>query len=168
LTTLMNLTEHPGELAGYGPVVADIARQVADGFRDVAVWRFSLTHNGRLLHEGRLHYRPTAEQKAYVRARDKHCQAPGCRRPAHQCDIDHVTAWRDHGPTIEDNMCILCRRHHRAKHGGFRLYRTDFGLVWISPRGRAYPVSFGKELDQTQRRILQTLINEGEEAKLRA
>jgi hypothetical protein len=48
------------------------------------------------------------------------------------------------------------------------LYRTDFGLLWISPRGRAYPVSFGKELDQTQRRILQTLINEGEEATLRA
>src|SRR5258705_5766838 len=149
LTTLMNLTEHPGELAGYGPVVADIARQVADGFRDVAVWRFSLTHNGRLLHEGRLHYRPTAEQKAYVQARDKHCQAPGCRRPSHQCDIDHVTAWQDHGTTIEDNLCNVCRRHHQPTHGACRVHCTQFVQVWVKPRRGAYPVSCGTVLHQT-------------------
>jgi hypothetical protein len=53
---------------------------------------FTVTHDGRIVHEHRLHYRPTVDQAAYVRARDKHCRAPGCRRPTHQCDIDHVTA----------------------------------------------------------------------------
>ena len=172
LTTLMQLTEHPGELGRYGPIIAEMARAVTDRITEQdgrsAVWRFQLTHDGRLVHEGRLHYRPTDDQRAYVRARDKHCQAPGCLRPPQQSDIDHITAWEHHGPTIEDNMCVLCRRHHRAKHNGFRLYRTDFGLVWISPRGRSYPVSLGRELDHTQRRILQDLINKGEERKLRA
>jgi hypothetical protein len=82
--------------------------------------------------------------------------------PANRCDIDHITAWDNQGVTHEDNLCPLCTRHHRAKHGGFRLYRTDFGLLWISPRGHSYPVSFGRELDATQRRLLQDLINGGE------
>jgi hypothetical protein len=127
--------------------VADLARQVADQFQPYPVWRFTVTDDGRIVHEGRLHYRPTAAQKSYVRARDRECKAPGRQRPAHQSDIDHVTAWEENGITHEDNLCVICRRHHRAKHGGFSLYRTDFGLVWISPRGVAYPVTYGRELD---------------------
>jgi hypothetical protein len=162
LSTLMCLDDHPGELAGFGPVVADLARQVADSMQPYPVWRFTITDQGRLVHEGRLHYRPTTAQKSFVQARDQYCRAPGCRRPARQCDIDHITPWEDYGVTHEDNMCVLCRHHHRAKHGGFTLYRTDFGLVWISPRGVSYPVSFGHELDHTQRRILQHTITHSE------
>jgi hypothetical protein len=162
LETLMCLQDHAGELAGFGPVVADIARQVADGLIDAPVWRFTVTDQGRVIHEGRLHYRPTAAQKAYVTARDQRCQAPGCRRPAIQCDIDHIVAWDDHGITHEDNLCVLCKRHHVAKHNGFQLHRTDFGLLWITPRGRAHPVSFGHELDADQRRILQEVVNHWE------
>ena len=165
LTTLMCLTEHPGELAGFGPVVADIARSPMTCATSRCGGSVSPTTVGCCMRGGFTTGPPRS--RAYVQARDGHCQAPGCRRPPHQCDIDHITAREHHGPTIEDNLCVVCRRHHRAKHGGFRLYRTDSGLVWISPRGRAYPVSFGKELDQTQRRILQRLINEGEEANLR-
>ncbi len=69
LETLLCLNDHPGELDGFGPVVADIARQVADGLQDVPNWRFVLTDQGRVIHEGRLRYRPTAAQKSYVRAR---------------------------------------------------------------------------------------------------
>jgi hypothetical protein len=159
LTTLMHLNDRPGELAGFGPVIADIARQVAASLGSTPMWRFQVTHDGRLVHEGRLHYRPTADQKAYVRARDQRCQAPGCRRPAHQADIDHIRRWHDQGATIEDNLTVLCRRHHRAKDGGgFRLRRTDDGLAWTSPRGHTYPVRLGRELTTTQRSVLQTLI----------
>jgi Domain of unknown function (DUF222)/HNH endonuclease len=166
LLTLLRLNDEPGELAGFGPVTADIARQLAQRYEQGGRWRFQVTHDGRLIHEGRLHYRPTTDQAAYVRARDKRCQAPGCRRPAHQCDLDHTTRWTDGGPSIEDNLASLCRRHHRAKDsGGYRVYRTDFGLVWITPRGRAYPVPLGRELDNDQRRILQHLINEGEKRR---
>jgi hypothetical protein len=163
LATFLGLNEHPGELAGVGPIVADMARQVAQAHRAHAVWRFHLTHDGRVVHEGRLHRRPTAEQAAYVRARDKHCQAPGCRRPAHQCEIDHTIRWEDGGTTAEWNLATVCKRHHRAKdNGGFRLHRTDAGLLWVSPRGRAYPVTHGRELDATQRRLLQAAIDKGE------
>ncbi len=162
LETLLCLNDHPGELDGFGPVVADIARQVADGLQDVPNWRFVLTDQGRVIHEGRLRYRPTAAQKSYVRARDKYCRAPGCRRPARQCDIDHILAWDDGGVTHEDNLCPLCRRHHTIKHNGYRLYRTDFGLVWITPHGQAHPVSFGHELTDQQRKMLQEFVNRGE------
>jgi hypothetical protein len=38
---------------------------------------------------------------------------PGCRRRAGRCDLDHVIAHGDGGPTACWNLCCLCRRHHR-------------------------------------------------------
>jgi hypothetical protein len=167
LDTLLCLNDHAAELDGLGHIPAGIARHIADQIAGDQlglhpVWRFTITDHGKVIHEGRLHYRPTAEQKSFVQARDRYCRFPGCRRPAKQCDIDHINPWENNGITHEDNMCVLCRRHHRAKHNGFTLYRTEFGLLWISPRGKAYPVTFGHELDTTQRKLLQHLINQGQ------
>jgi hypothetical protein len=60
-------------------------------------------------------YEPTAPQKRHVKARDRHCRMPGCRRRPGRCDIDHARAYRDGGPTACWNLCCLCRRHHRIK-----------------------------------------------------
>ena len=60
-------------------------------------------------------YRPTAAQRRFVRARDRSCRMPGCRRAPGRCDIDHGTAYGDGGPTDCWNLCCLCRRHHRIK-----------------------------------------------------
>jgi hypothetical protein len=60
-------------------------------------------------------YRPTPAQRRFIRARDRTCRHPGCRRPAARTDIDHVTAHADGGPTDCANLCCLCRRHHRLK-----------------------------------------------------
>jgi hypothetical protein len=60
-------------------------------------------------------YRPSAEQRRFVRARDRSCRMPGCRRAPGRCDIDHGTAYGDGGPTACWNLCCLCRRHHRIK-----------------------------------------------------
>ena len=60
-------------------------------------------------------YRPTAEQRRFVRARDRSCRMPGCRRAPGRCDIDHGTAYGAGGPTDCWNLCCLCRRHHRIK-----------------------------------------------------
>src|SRR6185436_15089692 len=63
LSTLACLDDLPGELAGFGPVVADIARQTAAQMAEHAQWRFTVTgNNGNLVAEGRLHYRPTTTQ----------------------------------------------------------------------------------------------------------
>jgi hypothetical protein len=42
LQTLAGLSEDPGELAGFGPVIADIARQVTER-QDNAEWRFTVS-----------------------------------------------------------------------------------------------------------------------------
>ena len=60
---------------------------------------------------------PAALRRA-VFARDRHCQHPGCYRPAKWCDIDHIIAWQDGGETKLDNLQLLCRYHHQLKHRG--------------------------------------------------
>ena len=45
LTTLAGLDENPGELRGYGPVIADIARQVTEN-QPEAEHRVTVTENG--------------------------------------------------------------------------------------------------------------------------
>ncbi|HYH24490.1 MAG TPA: HNH endonuclease signature motif containing protein [Blastococcus sp.] len=60
-------------------------------------------------------YRPTAAQKRFVQTRDRHCRMPGCRARPGRCDLDHGTAHADGGPTDCQNLCCLCRRHHRIK-----------------------------------------------------
>ncbi|MDG4830907.1 DUF222 domain-containing protein [Solwaraspora sp. WMMD1047] len=82
MTTLMRLSDEPGELAGWGPVIAEVARDVAE--RQVrSPWRVSVYDStGQLVHHGRVRRRPTAGDAAFVRARDGTGRAPGCRAPA--------------------------------------------------------------------------------------
>src|SRR5262245_1331505 len=163
--TLLGLGDTPGELAGHGPITADTARELAA----TGVWRRLLidprngqlvdhgrrTHTpndhtiwARLLSEpitahtldhGRRGYRPPAPLAAYVIARDRVCQFPGCNQPAHRCDLDHRKPWQHGGTTSPDNLGALCRRHHRAKHGPWTLIRNpDGSITWISPTGKRY------------------------------
>ena len=75
---------------GYGPVIADIARQVAEN-QPGAEWRWSLTHpdSGMVLDNGTTRRRPSTGQRRHVEARRPNCVFPGCRRPALDCDLDH-------------------------------------------------------------------------------
>jgi hypothetical protein len=58
---------------------------------------------------------PPAIRRAVI-ARDRHCQGPGCDRPARWCDIHHLTHWADGGPTAIWNLQLLCRYHHTRQH----------------------------------------------------
>ena len=60
-------------------------------------------------------YEPTPAQHRFVRARDRTCRQPGCRRPARWTDADHVHPHAEGGETACTNLCALCRRHHRLK-----------------------------------------------------
>jgi hypothetical protein len=62
--------------------------------------------------------------------RDGVCQAPGCLRPADQCDLDHREPWPE-GPTAGSNMWALCRRHHTMKGHGV--------ITWHLPSGQRAP-----------------------------
>ncbi len=59
LASAIDAGTEPGELAGYGPVLADVARQIADHRRD-AQWRFTVTYRGELVYQGLTKARPQA------------------------------------------------------------------------------------------------------------
>jgi hypothetical protein len=151
MTTLMGLTDFPGDLAGWGPVIADIARQVVAAQHD-ATWRCSVyDEQGQLIHHGSTRRRPKAEDVAYIRARDRTCRAPGCRRPARQCDVDHTQDWVKSGVTCRCNLACLCRRHHLFKHlEQSGLIQLDHGvLAFRTPLGQhlvTRPEAYADEL----------------------
>jgi hypothetical protein len=83
-------------------------------------------------------YAPTAAQRRWGRARDHGCRHPGCRNRAGWVDVDHVVPHADGGATDCDNLCCLCRRHHRLKtHApGWRFSLDgDGALLVTTPSG---------------------------------
>ncbi len=141
LETLSGLAEDAGELNGYGPVIADIARQIAAEAED-AEWRYAITdpHTGQLITDGTTRRRPTAALRRTVEARDQTCVFPGCRVPAVDCDFDHSTRWADGGETTEDNGAPLCRHNHITKDQLGWSYRRlrDGRYRWRSRLGHTY------------------------------
>ncbi|MDD7917017.1 HNH endonuclease signature motif containing protein [Actinomycetospora callitridis] len=82
--------------------------------------------------------RPGAEVDRWVRIRDRHCVAPGCRRPAHASDLDHTLDHALGGPSVSWNCGVWCRHHHRTKHeGGWRVTQPSPGRFHITTRAGA-------------------------------
>ncbi len=143
LDTLAGLSEHAGELNGYGPVIADIARQAATE-QENADWRYTVTDaTGQTLSDGTTKRRPTVSQRRHVQARNQTCIFPGCRMPATDCDLDHRTRWVDGGPTNIDNLAPLCRHDHRIRHeAGWEHQPLPNGdHQWTSKLGHTYTTS---------------------------
>ena len=139
LTALTRLTETPGHLAGYGPVIADIARQVTERQLHTP-WQWTVTHpdTGMPIATGTTKRRPTPPQRRIVETRDRSCIHPGCRMPSTDCDLDHTISWAETKTTDIDNLAPLCRYHHRIKHQhGWRydpLAEAEFGKDKLEPR----------------------------------
>lgn len=144
LTTLAELDGHPGDLAGFGPVIAEIARRVTDRYRSGS-WRFAVTHpdSDQSPVTGVVRRRPDAAQRRSIWADHPTCIFPGCRMPARASDLDHRVPWSRGGPTTVSNLAPLCRHHHMLKdntpwsyvpagHGDHR---------WTSPLRRHYTTS---------------------------
>ncbi len=141
LSTLLGIDDEPGELAGHGAIPAALARRVAAD--PAGTWRRLVTDPmGRLVEYGRRTYRPPADLRRHVIARDLTCRFPTCHRPAHRCELDHVVPWGIGGTTDAANLIALCARHHHAKHeAGWRLRRLPNGSIeWTSPTGHTYLV----------------------------
>ncbi|MDJ0960906.1 MAG: DUF222 domain-containing protein, partial [Acidimicrobiia bacterium] len=117
LTTLTGLSDTPGELAGYGPVIAEITRNVAKRQTNTK-WQATVVdeETNTIIATMALRRRPTAAEQREVRARYPECVWPGCRMPATQSDLDHRTPHADHGPTNPTNLAPLCRHHHTIRH----------------------------------------------------
>ncbi|MFD2092822.1 HNH endonuclease signature motif containing protein, partial [Blastococcus deserti] len=62
------------------------------------------------------------------------CRHPGCHNDAGWADLDHVLPHADGGQTACENLCCLCRRHHRLKtHApGWRFTMTPDGVLTVT------------------------------------
>ena len=127
------MTDDGAEIEGYGPI--------ADAHADELLRRLELPSAIIRLTMPQLQagYLPTLKMRRYVRTRDRHCRFPGCRRPARNCDLDHIVPWPQ-GMTDVANLQALCRYHHLIKtHSGWLVERgPDNTTIWISPRGKRY------------------------------
>lgn len=65
--------------------------------------------------------RPSQALADFIRARDLTCRWPHCDVPADNCDIDHVIAHGDHGPTQAADLACFCRHHHLLRTCGDHL-----------------------------------------------
>ena len=116
---------------------------------------WSTHHRDTLAHEYVGRFAP-AQLAAAVAFRDSVCQAPGCMKPARDCDLDHREPWP--GPTRGSNLWPLCRRHHRLKG-----QRT---IAWVLPSGRTVDAEPATHTTDTphlpaaepERRLLHALI----------
>lgn len=143
LDTLVELNEAAGELNGYGPVIADIARKTVEQNPD-AEWRFMVSDaDGVPVAVDTTRRRPTAQQQRFVEMYHTTCAFPGCRMPANDSDLDHRVEYHRDGPTAVANLIPLCRHDHRIRHeAGWEHAITASGdYRWRSPIGNEYEVS---------------------------
>lgn len=163
-STLAGDDDAPAELAGYGPISADMARRIARDATWSTIGVDPRTGEARRAGEDRggpaaaarecrgaprgsapPGYRPPAALVDDVLARDRTCTFPGCRVPAMRCDLDHIEPFDPTLPagdqTAGENLHALCRHHHNLKtHGGWRVERDGLTgrTLWTSPTGHAY------------------------------
>jgi hypothetical protein len=139
LTTLLELDDKPGEIPGWGPVIADIARRVIDE-QSESEWRYTVTdENDVVVWNGTTRRRPTNTQKRLAQTLNPTCVFPGCRIPSTSCDLDHNQPWAQGGQTTEDNLAPLCRHHHVIRHHGWTINQTQPGSYQLtSPLGHNY------------------------------
>ncbi len=125
-STLAGLDDAPAHLGSYGPIPAQLARELAQD----ATWRRVLTDpaTGQVCSVGTQGYRPGADLTRTVQARDVTCTFPGCRQPATRCEIDHRVPYdagraarggEQDAQTCEANLHALCKHHHQAKTDGW-------------------------------------------------
>ena len=133
--------DYPGELAGYGPVIADIARRVAD-HATAAEWRHTVADpaDRRPILTDVTRRRPTTATRRAVESRSPIYVFPCCRMPAVESDFDHRVSYAEGGETTEANGDPLCRHDCCVKHQAGRTYRIlpDGRHRWTSALGHTY------------------------------
>ncbi|MET0830697.1 MAG: DUF222 domain-containing protein [Microbacterium sp.] len=137
VTTAAGVDEQPALLSGYGPVDADLVRCL---MATTPAWNRVLVDVSTGAPVAVQRYRPSAELRLFVDARDERCRFPGCTMKPWRCDADHTIDAALGGPTCAGNLANFCRRHHVLKHSSpWRVEQVGGGrLQWTSPTGRVY------------------------------
>lgn len=138
LTTLMGLDDRAGEIPGWGPVIADMAKKTALAQQKVS-WSFQVRdENGDIVAADVTRRRPSAAQKRMVHAMSPTCSFPGCVVPASDCDIDHINPWAKGGLTTVANSDPKCDHDHQLRDHGWEYQKVEGRHLWTSPLGHIY------------------------------
>jgi len=179
LATLLGLRQEPADLTtaapghrghDLGPVFAQVARTLAAS--QDADWQRFLHDDTGLRHGVSRSYRVPTVLRRTVLAAYTTCTAPGCTRPAAECDTEHLHPWHPDttsgsgGHTEFTNLHAADRRHpyshHTASrrvgapdlktHGGWQCTRADDGrITWTSPLGQTVTIDPADYRPYTQR-----------------
>jgi hypothetical protein len=117
-TSIPELTTGIGvAITGHGNALS--IQQLLDMACEAEVIPVVFNEAGGILAYGRGRRLASRGQRLALVARDGGCSFPGCDRPAAWTEVHHVHGWINGGGTDTDNMCLLCRYHHRefAKRG---------------------------------------------------
>jgi hypothetical protein len=73
----------------------------------------------------------TPRQRRALAARDLGCAVRGCTRPPAMCDAHHLRARKEGGDNSNDNLVLLCRRHHVLWHLG-KIRLRHLHVPWLT------------------------------------
>jgi hypothetical protein len=138
--TLMGIDDAPGQLLGYGPIPAAVARAVAAA--PDSVWRRMLTDPaGNMVDLSTDTYRPGKVLDLAVTVRDGTSRFPRSNASAVGADFDHTISYPA-GHTCYGNGGKFTRRDHRVKHApGWAVTQPEPGhFTWTTPTGHTYNV----------------------------
>jgi hypothetical protein len=112
VTTVAELAAGAGvAVTGHGEQLS-IARLLAMS-GEAQVLPVVCNQSGGIVAYGRGRRLASTGQRLALAARDRGCCFPGCNRPAAWTEVHHIRDWADGGGTDIDNLCLLCRFHHR-------------------------------------------------------
>ncbi|WP_344748114.1 hypothetical protein, partial [Kribbella aluminosa] len=140
ITTLLGMDDDTCELAGYGPIPADMARRIATN----GTWRRLLTDptNGAVLEASTTRHDPGTLVTETLLARHPVCAWPGCNRTSRECDRDHITPYARTGETSLAGLAPFCEYHHVIKDtktwGWTTTHHPDGSLTLTAPTGHRY------------------------------
>ncbi|YAL83858.1 DUF222 domain-containing protein [Dermacoccaceae bacterium W4C1] len=156
-STLLGRSEHPARLTGYGPIPADLAREIACGTVPDEGYSAGADHLARVRGQRWIRRlltdpvtgiateldtrRRTFDEAArrFIAARDHHCRQPFCDAPVRH--IDHIHGHASGGATSIDNGQGLCERGNYAKEipGWTSRVGPDPGSILVTtPTGHQY------------------------------
>lgn len=84
----------------------------------------------------------SSKLRAALVARDGGCRFPSCGAPVSWCDAHHVRARIHDGPTVIDNLLLLCRQCHRRVHRKrITITMRDDGVIEFRRNGETFASS---------------------------
>lgn len=111
-TTMRELGHGAGvAITAHGQPVA--LQQLLERAGEAEVIPVVCSQSGGILGYGRGRRLASRGQRFALAARDGGCAFPACDRPAAWTEVHHIQPWNQGGGTDVDNMCLLCRYHHR-------------------------------------------------------